>query len=72
MFMVFNVIFIVVTGLASTVAITADHARDARQAEQAQLTERARLDCASAVQPDGQCPSGQEWDRTEPAREHWR
>lgn len=65
MFMLFNVIFIVVTGLASTAAITADNARDAREAEQ------ARLECL-AVQPEGQCPSGQEGDRTVPAREQWR
>lgn len=55
MFMLFNVIFIVVTGLASAAAITADNARDARQAAQAQAVQE---DCVGGVRPDGTCPSG--------------
>lgn len=48
MFMLFNVIFIVVTGLASAAAITADNIRDARQT--------AQVECVGEVQPDGRCP----------------
>lgn len=69
MFMLFNVIFIIVTGLASGVAITADNARDARQAQQAELI---RQECASGLRSDEQCPSGQAGDRAGQAREQWR
>lgn len=41
MFMVFNVIFLVVTGLATAGALTADNARD----------ERAAAVCSQRVQP---------------------
>lgn len=58
MFMLFNVIFVVVTGLASAVAITADNARDARQAAQA-----AQEECMPGERRDGQCP---------PATEQWQ